>query len=61
MFESAQKYPFFGFVLAFYRIRAVTILTMADYGPPQLHKTKNGRLKKMVQRGIGAINWDLGN
>ena len=60
MFQSAPKYAIFESILAFYTIRAVTTLTMVDYGSPRLRITKSGRLqKKMVWQGEGAICQDI--
>ena len=61
MFFSAQKYAIFVYILAFHSIRAITTLTMVDYGSPRLRITKNGLFnkQKMVPQGRVLIRWDI--
>ena len=55
-FLKWPKTAFFGYVLAFYSIRAVTTLTVVDCGSPRLRITKCGCFKKISAiRGIGPI------
>jgi hypothetical protein len=42
LLKCAQNYDIFGFVLAFYSIRAVTTLTVVECGSPRLRIAKSG-------------------
>ena len=60
--RNGSKFPkicFSWYVLAFYSIRAVTTLTMVDYGSPRLRITKKGWLRKNTKKGPTKYRGDM--